>query len=250
MRRQQTATTTYNRLPLLTLRVRTILFLARAHPVQRKKKKENLTEFWLPPGKKNNTGASTCPAAWCCVPSVLLLVPATIIIKRCTDENEGRILEVINLLPPSKKMLKYMLIASNPEKIAALHFIDLPINLCITAVHNAIEFYQSLRFLPLLLLLDVDGLRGPRGLRRPQPRDAQPRPDGLRGHGLHQLLHGRADLLALQVFYCKNFRITLHNFCTFYSARAAMLTGRLPVRNGFYSNNMRGRNGKYNVFLK
>ena len=29
----------------------------------------------------------------------------------------------------------------------------------------------------------------------------------------------------------------------FISARAAMLTGRLPIRNGFYSNNVFGRNG-------
>jgi N-acetylgalactosamine-6-sulfatase len=29
------------------------------------------------------------------------------------------------------------------------------------------------------------------------------------------------------------------------SARASLLSGRLPIRNGFYSDNFRGRNGKF-----
>ena len=41
-----------------------------------------------------------------------------------------------------------------------------------------------------------------------------------------------------------------HYFINFFLARAAMLTGRLPIRNGFYTSTYHGHNGKELLQLK
>ncbi len=52
---------------------------------------------------------------------------------------------------------------------------------------------------------------------------------------------------------CKSFDfgIVMDSFhALILTARASMLTGRLPIRNGFYTDNARGRNGKRIVITK
>lgn len=51
--------------------------------------------------------------------------------------------------------------------------------------------------------------------------------------------------IELNVYIC----INIYVVCLQFTARAALLTGRLPIRNGFYTTNDHARNGKYYILL-
>ena len=46
------------------------------------------------------------------------------------------------------------------------------------------------------------------------------------------------------LFMCDKYIVFLEHFVSLHKARAALLTGRLPIRNGFYTTNGHARNGK------
>ena len=46
------------------------------------------------------------------------------------------------------------------------------------------------------------------------------------------------------LFMCNKYIVFLEHFVSLHKARAALLTGRLPIRNGFYTTNGHARNGK------
>lgn len=98
-------------------------------------------------------------------------------------------------------------------------------------------------------IFTTDGLGRFRRAWWAQPRNPQYWPHGIPRTDSDKFLHRSTTLFTMY-----NITLTL----TFYlfiinllimTARAAMLTGRLPIRNGFYTDNARGRNGEQRLLL-